>query len=505
MSERRAEARRLEGEGQLEDALASYQACGAVGDAARVAWRLGRYREGVELAKKAGLHFLAALCLIKINDEKRALYHLVRVAPDDKNYRAAAVRAVALAHRSKQLDMRFDNFIHRFTVTPTQNKSELRALIALGELYGQQGFVTAAKQALTTALQAEPTNQAALNAMDALQSGRTLAHRAPASAQSKELSAEMAYRRAGRRALQELAKASTPTPELAAAGAKRRQRFWVPALDIGSVINDRYEIKSLLGKGGMASVFEVEDLELSGRLALKIFSKLMTTEEEEERFRREASLSRRLTHDNIIRVWDVGKVHGYKFITMALLRGRDLAEELLERGRLELLRSLKILRQAASGLAYAHSRRVVHRDIKPSNFFLDSKDHVKIMDFGIAKEHGAKKLTSTGVILGTPEYISPEQIHDFTGAGHSTDLYGLGVTAYRMLTGQLPFDSPQHVEILLKHLNEPPTPLREIEPSIPASVEAVVLKLLRKDPAERQQSSSELEADLDRLIAEQGG
>jgi serine/threonine-protein kinase len=232
----------------------------------------------------------------------------------------------------------------------------------------------------------------------------------------------------------------------------------------------------------MATVYQAHDLELSESVALKVFRPMPDDEEGLARFRQELRVSRRLIHPNITRLYDIGVHEGQRYISMELLLGQSL--DRLGGTRWPARRGIDCLKQVCDGLTAAHLEGVIHRDIKPGNLFLTREGIAKIMDFGIARERAAPGMTQAGMIVGTPEYMSPEQISG-ADAADASDLYALGIVAYEMFTGRKPFVHDNLVALLQMHLTAPPEPPRHYAPQLPAALEAVILNLLRKDPAER--------------------
>lgn len=261
---------------------------------------------------------------------------------------------------------------------------------------------------------------------------------------------------------------------------------------VGSRFAERYQLEALIGSGGSASVYRATDLELDEAVAIKVFHPANEREAEilVARFKLELSLSRALSHPNIVRLFDLGSVGEWRYLTMELLEGEDLAKKLDDaRGPLPLGDGLGLLEQACLGLQAAHERDVVHRDVKPQNLFVTSAGVVKVMDFGIARRRSAAGITLNGMIAGTPEYMSPEQINDFSNVTYATDLYALGVTAYQVLTGALPFEAKELTRLLLMQATEAPPPPRAKNPALPEPVANLVLQLLEKDPLKRPASA----------------
>ncbi len=250
----------------------------------------------------------------------------------------------------------------------------------------------------------------------------------------------------------------------------------------------------------MASVYRATDLELGEEIAIKLFLQPSDDAQLLARFKQELTLSRGLTHPNIVRLYDIGQHQGCRVLTMELLQGTDLGA-IIDGKPLELARGLHYMIQAASGMGLAHDKGVIHRDVKPANFFVTRDDTLKVMDFGIAKRAAQSSgMTQAGFIAGTPSYMSPEQINNFTSVTHLTDIYALGVVAYEVFTGSVPFDHGEMMQLLMMHLTRAPDPPRTRNPEIPEELEAIILQLLEKDPANRIQTCRELGERLAALV-----
>jgi serine/threonine-protein kinase len=208
------------------------------------------------------------------------------------------------------------------------------------------------------------------------------------------------------------------------------------------------------------------------------------------RFKQELKLSRQLIHPNIIRLYDIGMHAGHRYISMELLQGQSLKERMAK--PIDFRSAIGYLVQACHGLQAAHDAGVVHRDVKPDNFFVTNDGVLKVMDFGIAKQHATPGVTVAGSIAGTPMYMSPEQISSFSSVTHLTDVYALGVCAYELFTGRVPFNHAELVPLLMMHVNTPPEPPRARNPGVPPELESAILKALAKDPAQRFQSCREM-------------
>jgi eukaryotic-like serine/threonine-protein kinase len=267
--------------------------------------------------------------------------------------------------------------------------------------------------------------------------------------------------------------------------------------EVGDTFAGRYQLLEMIGEGGSASVFRAQDKELDEPVALKLFRPMGQAESEDviARFKLELSLSRLLSHPNIVRLFDLGLAAGWRYLTMELLEGTDLNTTLINHGKpIGLKQGLGWMEQVCAGLKAAHERGVIHRDIKPHNLFLTNDGTVKVMDFGIAKKMHSPGVTVAGMVRGTPEFISPEQINNFSAVTHLTDLYALGATAYTIFTGQPPFVYDELTKLLYAQANTPPLPPRVKNPELPEALDALILRMLEKNPAARPQSAGEVEA-----------
>ncbi|NWF80601.1 MAG: Stk1 family PASTA domain-containing Ser/Thr kinase [Chloroflexi bacterium] len=257
------------------------------------------------------------------------------------------------------------------------------------------------------------------------------------------------------------------------------------------VLDGRYELERKIGEGGMARIYAGRDLRLNRRVAVKIpHSHYLSDPEFLSRFRHEAQAAAMLTHPNIVDVYDVGQDGDIHYIVMEFVAGTDLKTIINREAPLPVARAVDLATQIAHGLHAAHKAGLVHRDIKPQNVIVTSDGRAHISDFGVAKSHLSTALTETGVAFGTVDYLSPEQAQGRPATPQS-DLYALGVVLYEMLTGRLPFSGDSAVAVAMKHVTEPPTPPRQINPQIPAGLEALVLRALAKDPAQRPASALE--------------
>lgn len=272
---------------------------------------------------------------------------------------------------------------------------------------------------------------------------------------------------------------------------------------VGRMLDGRYLIRKLIGKGGMGAVYEADHVGLDKQVAIKVILDRYTEDGEAvSRFHREARTASRIGHENIVDVTDIAEVDGRHFIVMEYLRGRDLAAELRESGPMSPRRAVEIVSQVLAGLAAAHDAGVLHRDMKPENVFLcDNRsrpDFVKIMDFGISKFISAHdsnvRLTGTGKVVGTPLYMAPEQARGDDDIDHRVDIYAVGVMLFELLAGRPPFQASSYLGVLTQHLHERPPSLTSMRAGIPERLTAAVERALEKEPERRFTSARELAA-----------
>ena len=265
----------------------------------------------------------------------------------------------------------------------------------------------------------------------------------------------------------------------------------------GKVLGGRYEIINKIGNGGMATVYRATDLVLKRYVAVKILRDEFTTDEEFiRRFETEAQSAARLTHPNIVSIYDVGVDNGVYYIVMELIQGKTLKEIIVEeRGPLPWKWSVNVAIQIASALEMAHKNNIIHRDIKPHNIIITEDGIAKVTDFGIAKAVSNSTITAFGTTIGSVHYFSPEHARGgYTDA--KSDLYSLGVVMYEMVTGKVPFDADTPVSVALKHMQEDPVPPIEENKNLPEAVNKIILKALKKDPMLRYQTATEMLQDL---------
>src|SRR6266481_1213390 len=273
----------------------------------------------------------------------------------------------------------------------------------------------------------------------------------------------------------------------------------------GSVLAERYEILQLLGQGGMGAVYKARDTELDRIVAVKLIrSEFAKNPEILRRFKQELILARQVTHKNVIRIYDLGQADGIKFITMDFVEGRDLRQLLVEKGKFPPEQTARIMLQICRALEAAHTEGVIHRDLKPQNIMLDSGGRVYVMDFGIARSAYLPGMTQTGALIGTPEYMSPEQARGEKLTERS-DLFSLGVIFYELLTGKSPYPADAPLGTLWKRLQEKAKPPAEIDSTVPKPLNDIVMSALEIEPEKRISSAREMAQQLEIWLGPSAG
>ncbi len=270
------------------------------------------------------------------------------------------------------------------------------------------------------------------------------------------------------------------------------------ALSAGSDFGTRYRIESLLGQGGMGRVYKAYDKTLDRTVALKVVRQgIMADAEALNRFKQELLLASKISHTNILRIHDMGEVGDVKFITMAYVEGQDLHQILQANPKLPFERVLNFSQQLAAALAAAQSEGVVHRDLKPQNILVGKDDHLYVSDFGLARsfEESAVQMTRTGAFLGTPRYMSPEQVEG-KPADHRSDLYAYGLILYEMVTGNVPFTGESTLKVMYQRIQEKPKSPKTLNPDLPNWFVQVIMRCLERDPTTRYQRADEVVLDL---------
>jgi serine/threonine-protein kinase len=265
---------------------------------------------------------------------------------------------------------------------------------------------------------------------------------------------------------------------------------------IGTVLSGRYRLEAKLGSGGMSTVYLARDQTLDRAVAVKVMHREMSEQAEQlERFRQEARAVAKLSHPNVVSVIDAGEDGGYPYIVFEYVEGETLKQRIGREGPLDPQEAIAYAIEIARGLSVAHARNMVHRDIKPQNILIDAEGRAKLTDFGISRQLEQDGMTATGRVLGTTDYVAPEQAMG-RGADPRSDVYSLGVVLYEMLIGQVPFEADSQVGVAMKHVNEELPDVQRRRPEVSATVALVVERATAKDPGKRYQHVGEMIDDL---------
>src|SRR3954471_12001244 len=257
---------------------------------------------------------------------------------------------------------------------------------------------------------------------------------------------------------------------------------------VSGALSGQYEIESEIGRGGMSVVYQGRDRRLNRPVAIKVLPPELAHDAAiRARFTREAQMAAQLTHAHIVPIYDVGEQDGLAYFVMAIVHGGNLGTLLTREPRQPVDEARRLLAEVADALAYAHLRGVIHRDIKPDNILLDENSgRAMVTDFGIARAmEGSSRLTATGIAVGTPAYMSPEQALGDREVDGRSDIYSLGVLGYQMLTGRLPFSAGNSMALLLKHVSESPRPIAELRTDAPKSLREAIERAMMKSPEDR--------------------
>ncbi|MDH5467337.1 MAG: protein kinase [Candidatus Aminicenantes bacterium] len=296
-------------------------------------------------------------------------------------------------------------------------------------------------------------------------------------------------------------KCATPLPSSEDISSLPTKTIETPATELtrGTTFASRYEIIEELGKGGMGEVYRVEDKKIKEEVALKLIKPEIASDKRTiERFSNELRMARKIAHRNVCRMFDLGEEQGMHYITMEYVSGEDLRSFIRRSRQLTVGTAVTIAKQVGEGLAEAHRLGVIHRDLKPGNIMIDRDGNARIMDFGIARSLKSKGVTGAGVMVGTPEYMSPEQVEGLEIEQRS-DLYSLGVILYEMVTGKIPFAGETPLSIAMKHKSEKPQDPSEVNPQIPEGLSRVILRCLEKDKEKRYRTAEEFLSELSKI------
>lgn len=271
-------------------------------------------------------------------------------------------------------------------------------------------------------------------------------------------------------------------------------------VNVATALEGRYQVLKELGRGGMGIVFQAHDKQLKEQVAIKILSPLLSNNADAlERLKREVSAARRITHPNVIRIHDIAEVNGLHYVSMEYFHGQNLKEFIRHNGILSPLLAFQIASQLCEGLEAAHRQAVIHRDLKSQNIIINPSNQIKIIDFGLAHTAHFDGMTATGLIMGTPEYMAPEQVSG-KKVDERADIYSLGIILYELFTGTVPFSGDSAIAIGFKQMKEDPPAPTAINPQLSPEVEKIILRALQKEPIHRYRSISELRTELEKAV-----
>ncbi|MCI0413285.1 serine/threonine protein kinase [bacterium] len=274
-------------------------------------------------------------------------------------------------------------------------------------------------------------------------------------------------------------------------------------LNVASALEGRYQILKELGRGGMGIVFQAHDKQLNEQVAIKIISPLLSNDVDAlGRMKREVSAARRISHPNIIRIHDISELNGLHFVSMEYFLGTNLKELIRGSGALSQMQCTNIALQICDGMEAAHRQGIIHRDLKSQNIIINAMGDVKIIDFGLARTAQLEGMTATGLIMGTPEYMAPEQVAG-KKVDERADIYAFGIILYELFTGHVPFTADSAIAVGFKQIKENPLPPREVNSQISEALQNVILKALNKDPFKRFSSVAEMKKELQAALPSQ--
>ncbi|MDP6943599.1 MAG: serine/threonine-protein kinase, partial [Myxococcota bacterium] len=531
----RTRAHELVSAGQHTDALRLFHLANDPVEAARVLWSQGSKQEAIALLVDQELWLEAARCQLEAGDTAAALASLRRIQPDSPHFRQACCSLIQVIH-DHQLDPGFlDERLDTWDQDAPQNLAELQAMYLWARIVEDHGDKRRAMALLKRIRVRRPGHADVTQRLRRLtgegggaprivaeaeiesqmfggqifeptvptppptQPGRRRDVRGPAvqfempdstptAAPAKQNLLPVTPPAPAKRPVTVEALASTAAEAVDTRTGEERAADNTPeAIGPGLVVDGRYEIQAHLGDGATASVYKAFDRDLGECIAMKFFHLMVSRNETmAERMKLEIKLCRKLSHRNIIKIFDLGSFAGHRYLTMELLEGQTLQEAIEE--TLTPAQTIDILVQACRGLHEAHCNDFVHRDVKPDNLFLTHEGVVKVMDFGIAKQTTAEGMTLTGTILGTPGYMAPEQIDGSSPVSHAADQYAIGSMAFRMFTGTMVFQHDEMMPLLMMHVTETPELPSKRAPDLSPEIDNLVMRLLSKKPSDRFES-----------------
>jgi tetratricopeptide (TPR) repeat protein len=476
-----------------------YGAAGQSQRAAEIYERVHEHASAAVLYRAAGLHDRAAESFLRAEQPRSAVEDFLMAGDKLRAAETLASLGERLEAARLLLELgRSEEALSELQKLPPESPSFLEASDQIGQIFIGKDLLPLAVERYRMALAGRPLNDQTRPLYFNLATALERAGKEPAALTiyQKIATADFSYRGVGQRVEQLRAHMRSTTQDRSAAQDSKSIKL-LPTrqnMEPKELFGGRYEILSRLGDGGMGSVYKARDLELDEIIALKVLRRAEPTTV--ERLKRELKVARKLSHPNIVRLFHFSEAESVYFLCMEYVDGRTLKSLVIEQGAFPTVEAIPILTQIARALQAAHAAGVIHRDIKPQNILLDARHQVKVLDFGIAwSAEESVSLTMEGEVVGTPEYMSPEQISAKPVDARS-DLYSLGVVAYELITGQVPFRGETPVATVLQHLREEPVRPCVVHPLVPTDIEKIVLRLLRKNPKDRYKSAHELLADL---------
>jgi eukaryotic-like serine/threonine-protein kinase len=535
----RIRARELMGAGQHANASRLFLLADEPIEAARALWAQGSRQEAVAFLLDRELWLEAARCQLEGGDVAGSMASLKRIAPSNPNFRQACCSLIQMAYDHKLNPQLLDDRLEAWNRSAPLNLAELQALYLWARLLEDNGHTRRAAEIFSRVHTRRPGHADVTQRLRRISGtlnttrpkfvqepmgGRPAATQTPTPAPQKDTKRRDARGPAVQFQMPGMPKgdASNDLPVMLPQASERPltdeslastaygapQEPSLPAgspddaaevIKPGLIIDGRYEVLAHLGDGATASVFKAMDQDLGDVMAMKVFHLMISRNDSmAERMKLEIKACRKLSHRNIIKIFDIGSFAGHRYLTMEFLQGKTLQDAIREPMSLEL--SLNLLIQACRGLDEAHRNHFVHRDIKPDNLFVTDEGILKVMDFGIAKQTTAEGMTLTGTILGTPGYMAPEQIDGSSPVSHASDQYAIGSMAYRMFTGTMVFQHDEMMPLLMMHVTDTPELPSKRMPGISPEIDSIVMRLLSKKPDERFASCADVADALKTLL-----